>query len=160
MKRLRVYLDTSVLGGCCEPEFAPWSTGLMADFRVGTFVPVLSDLLGTEVRRAPEPVRGIHAELLGLAPGVVPVSDEALDLLALYEERSVLGSKYRADMLHIALATIADADVLVSWNFRHIVRFDKIRLFNAANLELGYKQLAIHSPREVTTYGTDTNPSR
>ena len=56
-------------------------------------------------------------------------------------------------MLHIALATVANADLLVSWNFRHIVRVDKIRLFNAVNLEQGYQALSIHSPREVTTYG-------
>lgn len=81
--------------------------------------------------------------------------DEALDLLAAYQAGSVLGPKYTADMLHIALATVAEADLLVSWNFRHIVRFDKIRLFNAANLQQGYKPLAIHSPREVTSYGKD-----
>lgn len=57
------------------------------------------------------------------------------------------------DGLHIALATVAEADVLVCWNFKHIVRFDKIRLFNAVNLEYGYKPLQIYSPREVTTYG-------
>jgi hypothetical protein len=38
---------------------------------------------------------------------------------------------------------VAEVDVLVSWNFRHIVRLDKIRLFNAVNLELGYKPLSI-----------------
>lgn len=62
-------------------------------------------------------------------------------------------------MLHIALASVADVDVLVSWNFKHIVRFDKIRLFNAANMEQGYKALAIHSPREVTTYGREADPN-
>jgi hypothetical protein len=41
----------------------------------------------------------------------------------------------------------------VSWNFRHIVRLDKIRLFNAINVELGYQALSIYSPREVTTHG-------
>ena len=55
-------------------------------------------------------------------------------------------------MLHIALATIADVDVLVSWNFRHIVRLDKIRLFNAVNIEQGYKPVSIYSPREVISY--------
>jgi hypothetical protein len=59
--------------------------------------------------------------------------------------------KYYEDGLHVALATIAQADVLVSWNFRHIVRFEKIRLFNAANLEHGYKPLQIFSPREVAS---------
>jgi hypothetical protein len=45
--------------------------------------------------------------------------------------------------------------MLVSWNFRHIVRLDKIRLFNAVNIELGYKTLSIYSPREVMSYGPD-----
>jgi len=58
-------------------------------------------------------------------------------------------------MLHIALATIADVDVLVSWNFRHIVRLDQIRLFNAVNIEQGYKTVSIYSPREVISYGQE-----
>lgn len=67
----------------------------------------------------------------------------------------MLSVRFRNDMLHIALATIAEVDVLVSWNFRHVVRLDKIRLFNAVNLELGYKPLTIYSPREVITYEED-----
>ena len=160
MKKLLVYVDTSVLGGCFEPDFAPWSNGLVADFRAGTFTPILSALLETELRRAPEPVIAFYRELLALAGQTVPVSDEALELLAAYEAHGVLGARFRADMLHIALATVADVDVLVSWNFKHIVRFDKIRRFNAVNLEQGYKPLSIHSPREVTTYGRDPDPSR
>jgi hypothetical protein len=116
MKKLLIYVDTSVLGGCFEPEFAPWSNGLVADFRAGTFTPVFSALLETELRRAPDLVREVYSELLVLAGESVPVSDEALDLLATYEARRVLGSKFRSDMLHIALATVADVDVLVSWN--------------------------------------------
>lgn len=57
------------------------------------------------------------------------------------------------DSDHIGLATIAEVDVLVSWNFKHIVHFDKIRLFNAVNIEQGYRPLQIYSPREVTNYG-------
>lgn len=67
----------------------------------------------------------------------------------------MLGPRFRNDMLHIALATVAEVDVLVSWNFRHIVRLDKIQQFNGINLELGYKTVAIYSPREVTTYGRE-----
>ncbi len=160
MKKLQIYLDTSVLGGCFEPEFAPWSNGLIADFRAGTFMPTLSALLEAELRRAPESVRAVYSELLALVGESIPVGAEALDLLAAYESHKVLGPKFRSDMLHIVLATVASVDVLVSWNFKHIVRFDKIRLFNAVNLEQGYRSLSIHSPREVTTYGTDPNPSR
>ena len=64
----------------------------------------------------------------------------------------ILPPRMAADMTHIALATVADVDTLVSWNFKHIVRLEKIRLFNAVNVELGYRVLSILSPREVTTY--------
>lgn len=105
-------------------------------------------------------MRTLYTELLGLAgQRTISITADALDLLAAYESHSVLGPRYRADMLHIALATVAEVDLLVrSWNFKHIVRFDKIRLFNAANLEQGYKSLAIHSPRAVTTHGRDADP--
>jgi hypothetical protein len=43
MKKLRIYIDTSVIGGCFDAEFAEWSNSLMRDFAAGTFVPLLSD---------------------------------------------------------------------------------------------------------------------
>jgi hypothetical protein len=49
------------------------------------------------------------------------------------------------------MATVADTDILVSWNFRHIVHFDKIWKFDAVNLEKGYTTIAIYSPMEATT---------
>ncbi len=154
MKLQRVYLDTSVLGGCFDPEFAAWSNGLMQDFRNGLFKPLLSQVTAAEVQDAPEEVQILYAELLVLNPEIILVAESALELAEAYQHRSILTSKFYDDGLHIALATIAEADVLVSWNFKHIVRFDKIRLFNAVNLEYGYKPLEIYSPREVTTYGT------
>ena len=155
MKRQRVYVDTSVLGGCFDPEFAPWSNTLMHDFRSGRLAPVLSEVAAAEVIGAPETVRGLHAELLELGADLLPVTTEVLALLRAYEARGILGERFRNDMLHIALASIADVDVLVSWNFRHIVRLDRIRLFGAVNLELGYRVLSIYSPREVASHGEE-----
>ena len=66
--------------------------------------------------------------------------------------KRILTAKFRADMQHIALATIARVDALVSWNFKHIVRLEKIQLFNSVNVQSGYPELNIRSPREVTTY--------
>ena len=63
-----------------------------------------------------------------------------------------MAARFRADMQHIALATLAGGDALVSWNFKHIVRLEKIRLFNEVNVESGHQALNIRSPREVTTY--------
>jgi hypothetical protein len=104
------------------------------------------------VQDAPESVRDLHQELLTLAERVLPITEEALSLVAAYTARKILPARYEADMRHIALATIAEVDSLVSWNFRHVVRLEKIRLFNDVNVQLGYKPLSILSPREVTTY--------
>jgi hypothetical protein len=151
MKIQRVYVDTSVIGGCFDPEFEKWSNGLMQDFREGAFKPVFSQVLEAEIQDAPEAVQGLYAELLGLNPEIIEVNEAALELAEVYQQRNILTPNFYDDGLHIALATIAEADVLVSWNFKHIVRWDKIRLFNAVNLEYGYKPLQIYSPREVTT---------
>jgi predicted nucleic acid-binding protein len=154
MKRLRIYVDTSVFGGCLDPEFSEWSNALMDDFRSGRCALVVSDVTIGEVAMAPEPVRELFSELLELADDLA-VTAEALELLRAYESHGILAPRFRIDMLHIAIATVAEVDVVVSWNFRHIVRLDKIRLFNAVNLELGYKPLTIYSPREVATHGKE-----
>lgn len=153
MKVLRVYVDTSVLGGCFDAEFAPWSNGLMDDFRSGLYQPVMSEVLAREIGGAPESVRQLYRELIESGAEYLTAGVQVTRLQEAYERRNVLTPQYRDDMLHIALATAANVDVLVSWNFRHIVHMDKIRMFNAVNLELGYKALAIHTPREVMSHG-------
>ena len=148
----RIYVDTSVLGGCVDAEFSPWSNGLVEDFRRGVFRAVLSDVIAEEIGRAPATVQAVHQERLNLGAEVVSVSSDVLHLVAAYEARAILGPRFRNDLLHIALATVASVDVLVSWNFRHIVRLDRIQLFNEVNAAQGRAILTIYSPREVTTY--------
>jgi len=155
MKIQRIYIDTSVIGGCFDPEFAEWSNGLLQYFRNGTFQPLLSEVIGAEIEDAPDEVQVVYAELIALNAEVLTVEESALELADEYQKRGILTSNFYDDGLHIALATVAEADLLVSWNFKHIVRFDKIRLFNAVNIEFGYKPLQIFSPREVTTYGIE-----
>ena len=154
MRMQRIYVDTSVIGGCFDPEFQEWSNGLIEDFRKERFRLVLSDVTAAEMVRAPEPVQELYEALIPIAE-LLPVTEEVIEVLTAYESHKILGRRFRNDMLHIALATVGEVDVLVSWNFRHIVRLDKIQQFNGVNLELGYKTLAIYSPREVTTYGRE-----
>jgi hypothetical protein len=150
MKKPRIYIDTSVIGGCFDAEFSEWSNGLMADFAAGIFLPILSDVVAAEVQDAPEAVRQRYEELLQNEHEFVLVTEEVVELADAYQRRGILTPNFYDDGLHIALASIAEADLLVSWNFRHIVHFDKIRLFCSVNLEQGYKPLQIYSPREVT----------
>lgn len=75
------------------------------------------------------------------------------DLMAAAWQKATLagavGAGMRVDALHIALATVARVDVLVSWNFKHIVNLRRIHAYNAVNLKRGYPLLEIRSPREV-----------
>lgn len=155
MKIQRVYTDTSVIGGCFDSEFALWSNALIRDFRDGRRVPVLSDLTTAEIADAPPNVQAVYADLLALSPALLALTPTVAELATVYQQRGILTPKYYADGIHIAFATIAEVDVLVSWNFKHIVHLDKIRLFNAVNLEYGYKPLVIYSPREVASYATE-----
>jgi hypothetical protein len=157
MKARRVYIDTSVLGGCFDPEFARWSNALIEDFRTGRLKPVISEVITAEVTDAPPAIRELLVDLLTLAPETLVVTPEVLALADAYQEHGILTPKFYADGLHIALATIAEVDILISWNFRHIVHYDKIRLFTAVNLERGYKPLAIYSPREVASDEEDNH---
>jgi hypothetical protein len=152
----RIYVDTSVIGGCFDPEFSPWSNGLFKDFRLGIYAPVVSDIVAAEIAPAPEHIRAKYAELVGVGAEILRVDDPGAELLAdVYLARRIVPARFADDALHIALATTAKVNVLVSWNFKHIVHYDKIRMFNAVNLELGYSELRIHSPREVTHYEED-----
>lgn len=155
MKIQRVYLDTSVIGGYHDNEFKLWSQGLFRDFELGNFKVVISELVASEIEDAPENVQDVFTELLTYGYEWIEMNKSAYVLADKYQKRKILTPKYYNDGMHIALATLAEVDVVVSWNFKHIVHLDKIRQFNAVNLELGYKSLQIYSPREVTHYGKE-----
>jgi predicted nucleic acid-binding protein len=157
MKQQRIYLDTSVFGGCFEQEFSEWSVGLLRDIENGLFRGATSEIVALEVNAgAPFIVQQRFGVFLNLCnPEVLSVSEEVMTLMDAYVAHEILTQKFRNDLMHIALATVHSVDIVASWNFKHIVRFEKIVKFNAVNLELGYHQIAIHSPREITTYGKD-----
>lgn len=157
MKKQRIYVDTSVIGGCFDEEFERWSNGLLIDFKKQIFTPVLSEVIEAEIADSPEFVVSKYKEFFDCNAEFLEVKDDALTLTQVYIRKKVLQNKYYRDMLHIALASVNNIDVLVSWNFKHIVRFDKIRLFNAINIEEGYKQLEIYSPMEITFHGKSKN---
>ena len=148
-KKLRVYADTSVIGGCEDEEFREPSRQLIDRFALGEMTLVLSALTLRELEAAPAQVR----EILGVVPSqhteVLDLSEEAEVLAAKYIERGVLSSKMLADALHIAAATLAGVDVLVSWNFKHVVNLHRIQAYNEVNRDMGYESLDIRTPREI-----------
>ena len=151
MKKINIYVDTSVIGGCCDLEFKEWSNGILKDFQSGTFGLLLSELIDAEIEDAPDEVKKIYVKFRNCTDKIIELSSEAIELAEAYLKHRILTHNYRDDARHIAIATVAGADLVVSWNFKHIVHFEKIQRFNAVNIEMGYKPISIYSPREVTT---------
>jgi predicted nucleic acid-binding protein len=145
---VRVYADTSVYGGVFDDDFAEASTAFFGSVKAGRFILVLSALVRTEIEQASEQVRRFLAEHQALAE-IVATSEEAIGLRDAYLEAGIVGPRWNADALHVAVATVTGCRVIVSWNFTHIVHFQKIPLYNGINQSLGYAPIAIHSPQEV-----------
>ncbi len=147
--RQRVYIDTSVIGGCCDEEFAHWSKALFDEFRGGAKIAVVSDLTHLELKEAPTKVQAVLKTVPAEFVETVALGEEALGLADGYLQEGVVAAKHVNDARHIAIASVERVDILASWNFKHIVNLERIHGFNAVNLKRGYPVLEIRSPREV-----------
>ena len=150
--RRRIYTDTSAIGGCFDAEFEHGSLPLFDAFRSGAEILVVSDITLAELEAAPQSVRDVLLSVPKEYIELVAFSEEAAHLSETYLNDGVVSRKSRIDAQHIATATICRADVLVSWNFKHIVNLERIHGYNSVNLRLGYPMLEIRSPIEVLSY--------
>ena len=149
MRKVRVYVDTSVFGGARDEEFAEASKAFLERVRAGAYTILVSPVTADELEQAPHEVRQVLRSLPRAAIEDVPVNDEVHALADAYVTGGILPETSRGDALHVAVATVAAADLILSWNFRHIVNYDRTQRFNAVNLLNGYRTLDIRSPLEM-----------
>ena len=147
--KMRVYVDTSVIGGCEDEEWRVHSLQLMQCFVRGDYVLVVSDLTIQELARAPAAVRRHLADVPEEHIETVRLSADSRELAEAYISEGVVTASMRADAQHIAMATLARVDVLVSWNFKHVVNLQRIRGYNSVNLRRDCATIEIRSPREL-----------
>jgi hypothetical protein len=153
VKPLRVYVETSVWGSPFDDD-APMLTEITQQFfkeaRLGFFELYSSEVVVGELRRAPESRRskmiGLHDKL---SPTVLGITAEALELSKEYVARQLIPERYDNDALHIAIATVAEIEFLVSWNFKHIVKDQTRDRVNATNLLAGFREVKIRVPGEI-----------
>ncbi len=154
MHRQRVYVDNSVFGGTEDEEFVEASRRFFERVRGGRYLVLVSRVVLDENERAPEEVRQVLADLPPGSVEEIPIDDEVDALAQAYIHAGVLGSRRIADATQVAAATVARADLILSWNFKHLVNYDRIRKFNGVNALNGYPQIEIRSPLEVS-YGDE-----
>jgi len=149
MEPLRVYLDTSVFGGCFDEQFAEGSKRIFRWVRQGRLRVLVSRVITRELEHAPERVRRVFDDLPDDAVEVVEEDERSDELVDAYIQAGIVGERWVDDATHVALAVIAEADAVISWNFRHIVRLDRIKAYNTVGQAFGYRPLTILSPIEV-----------
>ena len=145
----RIYIDTSVIGGLFDIEFSDDTKPFFDRVERGDFKIVYSEITNNELAEAPERVRNYLKGLSSKQKEFVEITQEAVNLADTYIRDKVVGKTSRADCIHIAVATIHKVDILVSWNFKHIVNINRIRGYNSVNLRLGHQILEIRTPKEI-----------
>ena len=149
---MKIYVDTSVIGGMYDEEFEEYSNLFFQEVIKSHAQVVISSVLKQELEGAPAKVREFVGELPSESVIHIDLTAEAITLGMHYIEEEVVGPTSEADCFHIALATIHRCDLLVSWNFKHIVNVVRIRGYNGVNLINGYPTLEIRNPREAFDY--------
>jgi hypothetical protein len=153
----RVYIDTSVIGGCLDREFKEWSVKLFSEFKDGKKIAVISDITFDELEFAPKKVQEILKQIPQKFLEIIESNTESEYLAKQYILNGAVSDKFYQDALHIAVATYFNVTVLSSWNFKHIVNLDRIRKYNSVNLAQGFNILEIRSPRDILNVEENEN---
>lgn len=149
---IKYYIDTSVFGGYFDTEFGKITKKLFSKIDKEKIIILYSEMTESELIDAPENIQSFVRGLPIESTEYIEISEEAIQLADKYISEKVVRKTSRDDCIHIALATIHRADVLISWNFKHIVNLSKIRGYNSVNLKLGYPTIEIRSPKEMIDY--------
>jgi len=154
MRIQKVYIDTSVLGGYFDKEFDVATRRFFDEVKRGEYNIVISNVTEGELLKAPERVKSL-LNVLGIDYEVIKLTDDVVSLALEYIKENVVGQTSYDDCLHIAIATVSRLDLLVSWNFKHIVNIKRIRGYNGINIKNGYPSIEIRSPKDLIDYEND-----
>jgi len=150
MRKLKVYLDTSIISHLDAPDVPEKQDDtrkLWDEIKIGKYDVVISDITIDEMESCPEPkLSYLRLMLSEIDYNDIDKNTEAERLSALYFEIGGLPPKSRVDAMHIAVATAYGCNIILSWNFKHIVNYRAMTAVEAVNTKEGYAPLKILSP--------------
>ncbi len=142
MKKLTLYLETSIINAAIddrEPEKKKLTLRLFDEIKKEEYEVYVSSLVIDEIDKSSKEIAAeLREAIKELNPEVLELDDEVDTLAGKYTEQGIIPVKYHNDALHIATATVNDLDVIVSWNFEHIVKLKTKREVIGINLLMGY----------------------
>ncbi|MEW5759870.1 MAG: PIN domain-containing protein [Candidatus Thermoplasmatota archaeon] len=155
-KILQLYLDTSVIGAIFDvedPKRIMLTKKLLNEIKNGKYNGYISNVTVAEIGKSPEELKPrLIKTIKDTSLKIVNEDEECLTLADIYVKERVIPKIYRDDARQIAVAVKNNFDMIVSWNYRHMVNYRVRRLINAINLKVGYKTIEIVSPMEVVEH--------
>ena len=150
MRVQKIYLDTSVVSYLNQPDMPDKMNDTLAlweEIKAGEYKAVISEITTRKLMNCAEPKRSIMADYLNEADfEVLTINDEIKELAQEIINRGILTPKSLDDCTHIAVAIINNCDIIVSWNFKHLVNVRTINGVLAITVSNHYKQIDIYTP--------------
>ena len=159
MKKLRIYLETSAISYLDQPERgdqAADSHRLWEKLKAGEFEAFISPVVVMEIDRCHEPKLSYLREQIRLIQcTLLEETGEVIALASRYLDAKILRKKNIDDCQHIAYACVYNCDIIVSWNFKHIVNHRTISGVKSVNVLVGYHEIPIYTPTFLVEGGTE-----
>lgn len=150
MKKLKIYLDTSVISHLDAPDVPEkmkdtWR--LWRAIEADQFIVALSEITLSEVDDCSEPKRSsMRKNMSNIDFEMIAVNSDMLEIADSIIHLGILREKSIDDSQHIAAAIIGGCDAIVSWNFKHIVNHRTIQGVKAITALAGYPDMLIYTP--------------
>ncbi|NUM37061.1 MAG: type II toxin-antitoxin system VapC family toxin [Candidatus Brocadiae bacterium] len=159
MKKLKIYLDTSIINFLFA-EDAPEKQEVTIDFFEGCVKKRLYDIFISPIvideinKTSDENQKSKLLETISSYQlAILDIESEKTEIVRLsqiYIEKKIIPQRKLEDALHIAITTVYEMDILLSWNYRHLANVNKERKILIENFQEGYiKPFRLITPMEV-----------
>jgi predicted nucleic acid-binding protein len=159
MQKLKIYLDTSVISHLDQqdaPDLMAETHAFWDRVKAGEYDVFISPVVVTEVDRCEEEkLAHLRGYLQSVRYTLLEETDEVLRLASQYIEANILRPKSFDDCQHIAYACVYGCDILLSWNFKHLVNYKTISGVKKVNSLAGYREMPIYTPTILIGGGTE-----
>ena len=152
MRKLKIYLETTMFNYYFDEDRDAHSdtVKLFEEVSKGKYIAYTSEYVIDELLEAPEDKRDKMLNLIkNYDITVLRANEDAERLAEIYVDETIIPLKYRMDGIHIAIATVNELDMILSLNFKHIVKKKTIELTELVNIKEGYRKIDIYTPMEV-----------
>lgn len=157
MKKLKIYLDTSVISHLQAEdvlEKMSITSDLWKQIQTGRYKACISQMVLQELSNCYEDKRQYLLEKIAdIDFEFYEITDEVNELAQKYIQAGAFTDKHLEDALHVACASVNTCNAVVSWNFKHIVKLTAMLLVNGVNRQEGYMELEIVSPEVIVEEG-------